>query len=147
MKYISSLLMIFLVGCVSSNIDSVVDHYNMNINKITLGMDIDEFNSIFGVQQAALMKGSDKPPTRFTRQGEIFDVVYLRTARIPDGETTDDEFTPHVFKSGKLYQIGWEALGGAKRTSNDVAREQSEIEKAKASATKIEQTIEQKTTQ
>ena len=90
------------------------------------------------VSKSKLNIGSKKSPTRYTENGSIYDVYYVRTGRIPDGATTDDEFTPYVFKDGVLAEIGWEYLGGPKRTSVDVAKEYAEIRKAQAGATKVE---------
>jgi hypothetical protein len=38
----------------------------------------------------------------------------MRSARQPDGLTTDDEFTPYIFNDGRLVGIGWQVLGGPK---------------------------------
>jgi len=38
----------------------------------------------------------------------------MRSARQPDGLTTDDEFTPYIFNDERLVRIGWQVLGGPK---------------------------------
>lgn len=138
-------VLVLLSGCAATTIDPVVDHYNSVKSKIVPGMELSEFLAIFDPYQNQLHQNQRKPAERFTKNGSIYDVYYIRSARIPDGATTDDEFTPYIFINGKLAEIGWASIGGMNRTSQDVAREKAEIEKAKASATKIEQNIEQST--
>jgi hypothetical protein len=52
-----------------------------------------------------------KPSQAFQQDGKLVEIFYFRTQRIPDGMTTDDEFTPYIFIDGKLQGIGWTALG------------------------------------
>lgn len=136
---------VLLSGCAATTIDSVVDHYNSVKSQISIGMELGDFLAIFDPYQSQLKNRMRKPSERFTKNGSIYDVHYIRSARIQDGETTDDEFTPYIFIDGKLAEIGWPALGGMNRTSQDIAREKAEIKKARASATKIKQHIEQTT--
>jgi len=118
-----------------------VEHYRANIHRVSLGMSVEEFTAIFASTQREIGESNTRPTQRISRDGSIFDTYFIRSGWIPDSETTDDELTPHVFKDGKLISIGWEAVGGMKRTSHDIAREEAEIRKAEASATKINQII------
>jgi len=61
-------------------------------------------------------------PKRFTANNSIYDVIFVRSSWVSDGAITDDEFTPHIFQDGNLVAIGWNAIGGEKWTSKDVAR-------------------------
>jgi len=36
----------------------------------------------------------------------------MRSARQPDGLTTDDELTPYIFNDERLVGIEWQVLGG-----------------------------------
>ena len=57
-------------------------------------------------------------PSFFKDGGNDVAVYYYRTARIPDGMATDDEFTPYIFVNGRLTSIGWQALGGPRNYGN-----------------------------
>ena len=46
--------------------------------------------------------------------GNLVEIYFFRSAWQSDGLTTDDEFTPYVFKDGKLVAIGWTSIGGIK---------------------------------
>lgn len=136
----SLLVAIILSSCMS--VREGVDHYRSNIHRVSLGMSVEEFSSIFDSTQREIGEFNTRPTQRISRDGSIYDTYYIRSGWIPDSETTDDELTPHVFKDGKLISIGWQAVGGMKRTSRDIAREEAEIRKAEASATKINQVID-----
>ncbi|MBU0469290.1 MAG: DUF3192 domain-containing protein [Candidatus Omnitrophica bacterium] len=140
MKKFILILSLLLCGCATTNkvIDNVVIEYQGIQDNIKIGDSKEKFLSLLEPNQSKLNAASRKPPTRYTENGSVFDVYYIRTGRIPDGATTDDEFTPYIFKDGALAEIGWEHLGGAKRTSVDVAKEYAEIRKAEAGATKVE---------
>jgi len=140
-----SIFILTLPACVVTQIDKAVTQYHSVKSEIRLGMSLSDFISLIELYQNKLDNYSKKPSKRYTKDGVIFDIYYIRTSRIPDGETTDDEFTPHLFKDGKLAEIGWESIEKMDRTSYDVAREKAEIQKAKATATKINQTIKQST--
>jgi hypothetical protein len=85
-------------------------------------------------------KEYDRPPIRFSKDKHIIDILFVRSGRIPDGEGTDDEFTPYIFQDGRLAAIGWEQIGGMKRTSQDVAAEQARVTASAAGRTVIKQT-------
>ena len=62
----------------------------------------------------------DKPREAFKLNGKAIEIHYFRSAWIPDGKLTDDEFTPLTFVEDQLTAIGWQSLGGA-RTFGDTA--------------------------
>lgn len=119
-------------GCASS-IDKAADHHEVVAPMMQLGLSEGAFLALTEPSRDLKRKHS-KPPTRYSRNGDIYTVHYIRSARIADGETTDDEFTPYIFRDGKLDAIGWQAIGGPRVTSGDIAR-------ARASATTV--TVEQ----
>ena len=139
--YIISLIL--LTGCAS--VQKTVDTYSGIYEQIRLGDSKEKVLSLLKPAQSSLGVAQQKPQERFSRDGHIYDIYYARSAWIPDGETTDDEFTPYIFKDNVLIEIGWDYLGGPERTSAEIAREQAEIEKARASAARIETKIEQTT--
>lgn len=134
----------FLSGCTSA-LDTAIEHHSLVKTQINMGMELNDFLTIFEPYQSQLSNYRKKPSERFTKDGLIHDVYYIRSAIIYDGAETDDEFTPYIFIDGELAEIGWLALGGTNRTSQDVAREKAEIKKAEASATKINNNVQQKT--
>jgi hypothetical protein len=135
--------LVIFTGC--ARIPKAVNNYYAAYDYIQLGDSREKVISLLQPAQTTLGFAERKPQERFSRDGHIYDIYYARSAYIPDGETTDDEFTPYIFKDGVLVEIGWDFLGGPKRTAAEVAREHAEVEKAEASAPKIETRIEQKT--
>ncbi len=130
-------------GC--ATVPKAIESYYYAYEHIQLGDSKEKVLSLLKPAQSSLGAAQQKPQERFSRDGHIYDIYYARSAWIPDGETTDDEFTPYIFKDNVLTEIGWDYLGGPERTSAEVAREQAEIEKARASAARIETKIEQTT--
>jgi len=137
--------MLLLQGC--GTVDKAVKEYYVLQDQIRIGDSKENVLSLLEPSQSRLSAAHTKPPQRFTRDGRLYDIYYVRSGQIPDGATTDDELTPYIFEDGILIEIGWDFLGGPERTAAEVAREQAEIEKARASATKIEvnQEINQET--
>ena len=130
------LFLLVLQGC--GTVDKAVKEYYDVQDEIRIGDTKEKVLSLLEPGQEKLSARNKKPPTRYTKDGHVYDIYYARTGRIPDSETTDDELTPHIFEDGILIAIGWDYLGGPERTSAEVARERAQIEKARASATKIE---------
>ena len=125
-----------LQGC--GTVDKAIKEYYVVHDQIRVGDSKEKVLSLLEPGQSKLSARHKKPPMRFTRDGHLYDVYFVRSGSIPDRQTTDDELTPYVFEDGILIEIGWDFLGGPKRTSDEVAREQAQIEKARASATQIE---------
>jgi hypothetical protein len=137
MKLSTAVILVFLLsGC--GAVDKVVKEYRGLQDQIKLGDPKEKVLPLLEQNQEKLSAVHKKPPQRFTRNGHLYDVYFARSGQVPDGATTDDEFTPYVFEDGLLTEIGWDFLGGPERTAAEVAREQAEIDKARASATQIE---------
>lgn len=139
-RYFIIILMLILQGC--GTVDRAIKEYYAVQDEIRIGDTKEKVLSLLEPGQSKLSVRNKKPPMRFTRDGHLYDVYYVRSGRIPDRQTTDDELTPYIFEDGILIEIGWDFLGGPKRTSEEVARERAEIEKASASATQIDITQE-----
>lgn len=144
-----SLIVLFMSGCTTTAdvIDEAVREYHTVQDEIKIGDSRGDVLSLIESSQSLLKPASQKPSVRFTKDGNMYDIYYARTGRVSDGQTTDDEFTPYIFENDVLIEIGWDYLGGEKRTSAEVAREQAEIWKARAGATKISIETEQNTYQ
>ncbi|MCK4883206.1 MAG: DUF3192 domain-containing protein [Candidatus Omnitrophica bacterium] len=144
-----SLVVFLMYGCTTTSdvIDEAVREYYTVQDEIKIGDSKEDVLALLELSQSHLKPVSQKPSARFTKDGSVYDIYYVRTGRVPDGQTTDDEFTPYIFENDVLIEIGWDYLGGEKRTSAEVARERVEIWKAEAGATKVSIETEQNTYQ
>ena len=100
---VSSLLLLGASAC-TQGIEYLSGYFDNSIaeTNIELGDNKDKVLKIFG------------PPTqkglpKYIRENDLIEIYYLRTGRQPDNSTTDDEFTPYLFKNGNLVSIGWQA--------------------------------------
>ena len=130
-----------LGGCGGNEVQpaqDAADYYQAHKNEVRLGMSEKQFAQFIAPAEAFYKPDyCYRAPDRYTRNNQMIDVWYV-ISRIIDvsgrSECYDDEYTPYIFVDGKLAAIGWEPLGGPKRTSQDVAKEQAAISEAKASA-------------
>lgn len=109
-----TLACVLLAGCeldAQLRIDSVITDYYRLAPQIHLGDSKERVSEILGPLQDRLDSIYRKPSQVLKREGQVIDILYFRTQRIPDGITTDDEFTPYIFIDGKLHGVGWTALG------------------------------------
>ena len=107
-------LALLLSGCFQDSRDIAMKEYNRNHQKIKLGDSIDFALQYLQILQRALYADERRPADQFSKNGSTYYIHYQTTGWIEDGRYTDDEFTPYVFKDGKLVSIGWSALGGPK---------------------------------
>jgi hypothetical protein len=114
-KTISLLFSLFLLsGCVAMQIDSSIAKYEAMADKIELGDKKENVLSVLMPTQESVPKSSRKNPEKYIKEGVKVEIYYMRSARQPDGLTTDDEFVPYLFNNGILVGIGWQVLGGPK---------------------------------
>ena len=102
-----------LTGCVSP-ITVAINQYDGVAERIEIGDSQDAVIALLEPTQAGLPGQARKRPDRFVENGQTVFIYYARTGRQPDGLTTDDEFTPYVFRDRKLVAIGWTTLDGPK---------------------------------
>ena len=69
---------------------------------------------LLSVPGADLPKSARKNSDKYLKDGVKVEIYNMRSARQPDGLTTDDEFAPYIFNDGGLVGIGWQMLGGPK---------------------------------
>jgi len=109
-----------LVGCASlewpsqSPLQLTVDDYVAAAPKVSLGMTKAQVVETLQPTQARLRNTGIKQPDMYTKDGVLVEILYFRSSWQNDHFTTDDEFTPYVFKDGKLVAVGWVTLGGPK---------------------------------
>jgi len=118
MRYLSFAFVILacnaLAGCgldKQFRIDSVITDYYRLASQIHIGDSKEKVHEILGPLQNRLDSTERNPSQAFQQDGKLVEIFYFRTQRIPDGLTTDDEFTPYIFIDGKLRGVGWTALG------------------------------------
>ena len=114
-KQLALLLMVVgLSGCVGMQIDSAISKYETVAEQVELGDSKDKVLAILQPTQEGVPKSSRKNPEKYIKEDVRVEIYYMRSARQPDGLTTDDEFVPYLFNDGKLVGIGWQVLGGPK---------------------------------
>lgn len=109
--------LLLVAGCgliEASRIDEAIAEYQSVANKIRLGDDKDHVLAVLNPVQERLLPNERKAPESYLKDGATVEIYFMRSARQPDGLTTDDEFTPYVFTNRKLTAIGWSTLGGPK---------------------------------
>jgi len=101
-------------GCAQIYIDKSISSYDDVENQIELGNAKESVLSILLPTQKDLPKSASKRPDQYIKNGVKVEIYYMRSARQPDGLTTDDEFTPYIFNDGVLVGIDWAYFGGPK---------------------------------
>lgn len=109
-------LVVALAGCAQgfSPYRLTIDDYMAAAEKISLGMTKPQVVEILQPTQKRLFNTEIKQPDMYEKDGAVVEILYFRSGWQPDGINTDDEFTPYLFKDGKLVSVGWTALGGPK---------------------------------
>ena len=105
---------ILFAGCARIEISKSITSYEKVADKVHLGDSKEKVLSILSPSQKNLPPHVGKKPEKYIKDNHLFEIYYMRSSLQEDGLTTDDEFTPYVFKDGKLIAIGWSYLGGAK---------------------------------
>jgi hypothetical protein len=98
---------------INASIDNAIRSYRRVANSVSLGQSKQVVLNILQPTQSGLGKWGKSSEALFS-DGKRIEIFYMRSSRIPDGNTTDDEFTPYLFVDDELAGIGWRALGGAK---------------------------------
>jgi len=112
MKVIPILIILFvsLAGCLA--VDSSIKKYQAVAGQIKLGDSKDKVLGILGPTQEELPFDETKTSDSYLEGEDLMEIYYVRSGKQPDNLTTDDEFTPYIFKNGILIAIGWKTLGG-----------------------------------
>lgn len=105
---------LFVSGCATLEIERSISQFNSVASDVSLGDKKSKVLEILGPTQEDLSDHARKRKDYFMSGPDIIEIYYFRSSRQPDGLTTDDEFTPYMFKNDVLVSIGWAALGGPK---------------------------------
>jgi len=123
------ILFLYLPGCAlyqAKEVERAVDHgiaeFHSRSTKVKLGDSKEKVLMTLQPTQEGVPASYRRPSETFMADSRsagksIVEIHYFRSARIPDGLNTDDEFTPYVFRDGSLEAIGWTSLGGAKNVA------------------------------
>jgi hypothetical protein len=112
----TSFLMVISSGCLplSMQIDNGIKEYESVADQIELGETKEKVLSLLLPSQEGIPKKNKRRPEKYLKKNVKVEIYYMRSARQPDGLTTDDEFVPYLFNDSKLVGIGWQVLGGPK---------------------------------
>lgn len=106
--------MMLLAGC-TSQVQQGINYYHEVAPEVRIGMNKEEALAILEPSAQMLPADEQRQPEQFTDQdGKLTEVYFFRSNQYYDDMLTDDEFTPYIFKDGRLSAIGWTALGGPK---------------------------------
>jgi hypothetical protein len=102
---------------VERELEDAISKYNLTAPQVSLGDSKERVLAVLEPTQQGLRGKLRRPPEAFTTEQGTTEIYYFRSAWMADGQSTDDEFTPYVFKNARLTSIGWQALGGPKTMS------------------------------
>jgi hypothetical protein len=119
LAFLFCMVSLCLSGCaaieeqmVEREIEDAISRYNATAGQVSLGDPKDKVLSILGPVEHGLRGSLRRPPEAITTDQGTVEIYYFRTGWTRDGKSTDDEFTPYLFRNGRLASIGWQALGG-----------------------------------
>ena len=104
-------------GCgpsIQRRYSTAIGHHARLSKQIEIGDSKEQVLRLLEPAQQNLPSGGLRPPDRFVDGETLVEIYYFRSGFVSDGVVTDDEFTPYVFKNGRLASTGWAALGGPK---------------------------------
>ncbi len=106
---------LLLSGCGVVNtymIDRSVSDFHKSAGRISIG-DL-KIYVLRELAQKNLPANARKSAEAFMDGADEIEIHYFRSSRVSDFKSTDDEFTPYVFRNERLVSVGWSALGGPK---------------------------------
>jgi hypothetical protein len=133
MKKLIATIALLLMGC-TTNV-AAPGEYALVKDQVRLGMSRPAFNKIMKPVSDKTLPASRRNDETYTEDGDIVDIVYVRSGWVSDGIQTDDEYTPYVFRDGILVAFGWRAIGGMKFTSADLIKAEAKATKVNVSTT------------
>jgi hypothetical protein len=99
------------------DVENAISRYHEKSTQVKIGDSKDKVLKILMPTQDGLPASSRRAHEAFKEAEDITEIYFFRTGWTRDGRTTDDEFTPYVFKNGMLQAVGWSTLGGPKTHS------------------------------
>jgi hypothetical protein len=121
LRFIVCVVCVSITGCaaleeqmVEREIEDAISRYNATASQVSLGDPKEKVLTTLGPVESGLRGSLRRPPEAITTDQGTVEIYYFRTGWTRDGKSTDDEFTPYLFRNGRLASIGWQALGGPK---------------------------------
>jgi outer membrane murein-binding lipoprotein Lpp len=98
-----------LAGCsANQKIDDTVTAFDNAESKVHMGdLTSDVLAILEPTQIDAHAKKWETKHDSFNNNGTTIDIYYFRSSAPNNGLTAEDEYTPYVFKDGRLAGIGW----------------------------------------
>ena len=93
-------------------LDTAMVHFREEVGKIRIGDSKNTVLSVLLPTQSRLLRKWQKPPRSYDEGNHLLEIYYIRTNLVPDGDVTDDEFTPFIFRDRVLVSIGWRMIHG-----------------------------------
>ncbi len=100
-----------LTGCLADDrYARTVDDYALAAHGVDLGMTPAQVANILQPTQDRLEQHARRSPEQYISNGQELRIEYYRSGWQAEGRLTDDEYTPYLFKNGRLIAYGWQAL-------------------------------------
>tara|TARA_R110002072_G_scaffold301408_1_gene481085 strand:+ start:1174 stop:1674 length:501 start_codon:yes stop_codon:yes gene_type:complete len=128
LKHMALIIIVALMSACTTNYAAPARYAEVK-DQVDLGMTRYEFEQVMAPVNSGTLAHQKRTDETFTDNGRVFDIVYVRTGRIPDGIETDEEYTPYVFQDGVLVAFGWRAIGGMKFTKADLMKTEAASDK------------------
>lgn len=94
------------------SLTQAVQDYREAAAAVELGDPKEEVLALLEPTQSHLKSVLRREPHRYRRGSSQIEIYYFRSGWVEDGLITDDEFTPYIFKDGRLVNVGWRTLTG-----------------------------------
>lgn len=98
-----------LTGCsANQKVEDTVTAYDDAASKVQMGdLTSDVLAILEPTQIDAHAKKWETKHDSFNNHGTTIDIYYFRSSQPENGLTTEDQYTPYIFKDGRLAGIGW----------------------------------------
>ena len=93
-------------------LEEAFDQFQAQMGNVYLGDSKANVLKILEPTQQGLRAEFQKSHDSYQDGPTFIEIYYFRTAWGTDGDITDNEYMPVIFKNGKLTSIGWRTLGG-----------------------------------
>jgi len=116
-QVVLAVILVVLGGCALAGqpaLEHAISEYHKKVERVSLGDSKEKVLSILSPTQANLSPKFKKSHESYLENESLVEIYFFRSGWQRDGLTTDDEFTPYIFRDGILTAFGWTTLGGPK---------------------------------
>lgn len=113
-----------LAGCsTSTKAEKTVTAYDGAASKVHIGdLTADVLAILEPTQIDAHAKKWETKHDSINNNGTSIDIYYFRSSQPKSGLTTEDQYTPYIFKDGALAGIGWGMIQEQKENGYEIPR-------------------------